>query len=141
MGIYFQIAGSYTPLLLIGMNSSYEARVILIIEWLIAFVGIIFSAFSNVNNPSTNRIEMIIFLSMGGLIFTILPSFMNAVSTTCLTLLASGCASYVIGIFFFILGEIKPIYHSVWHLFVFIAAVIHYFTIYFYIIPMKIESY
>ena len=65
--------------MLIAMNQSYEARVILIIEWLIAFIGIIFSAFGNVNNPSTNKIEMIIFLSMGGLIFTIMPSFINSI--------------------------------------------------------------
>ena len=55
-------------------------------------------------------------------------------------LLAIGTLCYVIGIVFFILGETRPIYHSVWHVFVFAAAVVHYFAIYFYILVIDIRE-
>lgn len=139
IGIYFQIAGSYTPIMLIGMHHSYEARVLLVLVWCLALVGAVFSAFFDVNLPSTNQVEMMIFLGMGAAWLPLLPQVLATLSTECITLLAIGLACYLVGIVFFILGEQRPIYHSVWHVFVFVAAVVHYFAIYFYILPVDIS--
>lgn len=140
IGIYFQIAGSYTPIMLIGMHHSYQARVLLVMVWCVALVGAVFSAFFDVNLPSTNQVEMIIFIGMGAAFVPLLPQILVALPVACVYLLAIGLASYLVGIAFFIAGEQRPIYHSVWHVFVFVAAVVHYFAIYFYILPMDISA-
>jgi hypothetical protein len=41
---------------------------------------------------------------------------------------------HIAGIPFFLLGEIKPIYHVVWHMFVILGAALHWFAVYFYIL-------
>jgi hypothetical protein len=43
-----------------------------------------------------------------------------------------------LGIIFFILGEYKPIYHTIWHVFVIIAAAVHWFDVYFYIVQVDL---
>ena len=54
-------------------------------------------------------------------------------------LLALGGASYLLGIPFFILGERKPIYHVVWHLFVVMGAALHWFDVYFFVVGIEIN--
>ena len=71
-GIYFQIAGSYTPILLIGLHYSLAARRLLVVEWCCALFGALFSTFSgDMNNTTTNKLEMVIFIGMGAGVFTI----------------------------------------------------------------------
>ena len=55
-------------------------------------------------------------------------------------LMILGNACYVIGIAFFILGEYKPIYHVIWHLFVVLAAALHWFDVYFFIVSVDITA-
>ena len=57
-----------------------------------------------------------------------------------LFLLLLGGFFYIIGIVFFILGEYKPIYHVIWHLFVVCGAVVHWFDVYLFIIRTDITS-
>ena len=45
----------------------------------------------------------------------------------------------MVGIAFFILGEYKPIYHVVWHLFVVLAASLHWFCVYFFIVSVDLS--
>lgn len=125
--------------MLIGMHHSYEARVLLIIVWCMAMIGAVFSAFFDVNHPSTNQVEMVLFLTMGAAWLPLIYQILASLPVACITLLGIGLICYVVGILFFILGEQRPIYHSVWHVFVFAAAVVHYFAIYFYIMPMDIS--
>ncbi len=70
--------------------------------------------------------------------FTIFLLVLLTLPSGALTLLIMGGAAYVIGIFFFILGNTKPIFHVVWHCFVMIAAALHWFDVYFFIVAMRI---
>ena len=60
-------------------------------------------------------------------------------STTALTLLGLMGFFYLSGIIFFALGEYRPIYHVVWHLFVILAAAMHWFCVYLFIVPVDID--
>lgn len=42
------------------------------------------------------------------------------------------------GITFFVLGEIKPIFHTVWHVFVMVGSLLHWLCVYIYVAPMTI---
>lgn len=140
IGIYMVIAGTFTPFLLIGMNQYTSARVLLCAQWLIAFLGSIFAICADFDNIFTTVIELILFVSMGFGIFFVWPILMAEFSNEAIFLLALGGFLYLFGIIFFLLGEYKPIYHSVWHLFVLIAAAVHWFDIYFFVVQKNITD-
>lgn len=84
--------------------------------------------------------ELSIFILMGSGAFLVWDLLVAELSSSALTLLILGGACYLIGIIFFILGEYKPIYHVVWHLFVILAAALHWFCVYFFIVSVDITA-
>jgi predicted membrane channel-forming protein YqfA (hemolysin III family) len=98
------------------------------------------TASSDLNAPSTTVVELSIFLIMGAGAFLVWDLLVAELSTSALTLLILGGACYLVGIVFFILGEYKPIYHVVWHLFVILAAALHWFCVYFFIVSVDITA-
>lgn len=95
-------------------------------------------ACSDLNAPSTTMVELIVFLCMGMGILMVWPLLAAEMSKEALLLALLGGAFYLVGIIFFILGEYKPIYHVIWHVFVVIAATIHWFDIYFYVVQVDL---
>lgn len=79
-------------------------------------------------------VELTIFLVMGFGVVFIWDEIVQTLSYPALLLLMLGGAAYSFGIIFFILGVKRPIYHTVWHLFVVLGAALHWFDIYFFII-------
>ena len=75
---------------------------------------------------------------MGFGLVLVWPIISSALSGIALNLLLLGGAAYVVGIVFFVMGEYKPIYHTIWHLFVVLGASLHWFDIYFYIASTKL---
>jgi len=137
VGIYMLIAGSYTPFLLIGLHSSNTATVLLVAEWICAGCGSVFAMCTDLNAPSSTAVELFMFITMG-FGFVSVSSEVALLPPRGLYFLLFGGAAYILGVVFFILGEYKPIYHTVWHCFVMLAACIHWFGIYWYILPMPI---
>lgn len=140
VGIYMLIAGSYTPLMLISLHHHNSARVLLTAEWIAAACGSVFATCSDLNAPMTMYIELGFFVSMGLGVLLITDIIAATLSYEELFLLFLGGGFYLSGIIFFILGEIKPIYHTVWHLFVVCAAAIHWFEVYFYVIETDLNT-
>lgn len=99
-----------------------------------------FLACSDLNLPSTTRTELIIFVCMGLGCVLVWPTLISELSKECLSLLLLGGLCYLFGIIFFILGEQKPIYHTIWHVFVVIAAAIHWFDVYFFVLQVPLEN-
>lgn len=64
----------------------------------------------------------------------------NELSRQALILLLVGGGFYIVGIAFFILAEYRPIYHVIWHLFVVIAASMHWFAVYFFVLQVSLEN-
>jgi hemolysin III len=138
VGIYMLIAGSYTPFLLIGLHGQLSATVLLCAEWLAVFCGILFSAQADFNSETTTIIELVTFVAMGCSVAFIWPSMSASLSTAAIGLLVGGGAAYVVGIYFFIKGETKPIYHTVWHLFVILGAACHWFDVYLFVVNTRL---
>lgn len=167
IGIYMVIAGSYTPILLITLNQYNSAKVLCTAQWIAAILGSTFAgklspgptnfnvsmtlilhfcfvnlltACSDLNNPMTTVIELSFFLVMGFGAVLIWDLLLSSICFEALILLG-GCATcYLTGIVFFILGEYKPIYHAIWHVFVVMAAALHWFCVYFYIVQVSFFS-
>ena len=98
-------------------------------------------ACSDLNAPSTTLIELIIFVSMGSGILLVLPEVLAELCREAIVLATLGLMFYGVGIIFFILGEYKPIYHTIWHLFVVAAAAVHWFCIYFFVVQVSYSCY
>jgi hypothetical protein len=77
---------------------------------------------------------------MGLGLVMIWPIMVAELAREALILLFTGGALYIIGIVFFILGEYKPIYHTIWHVFVVAAAATHWFGVYFFVIQLSLED-
>jgi hemolysin III len=139
IGIYMLIAGSYTPVVLIGLHNSFHARMLLICEWLCAFFASLFAIAGDLNHPLSQQVKLGSFIVMGFACFTIMPQMYEILPKDAVILLLGGGLTYVCGIVFFIMGERVPIYHTVWHMFVLVAAVLQWFAIYFYVLSIDIH--
>ena len=55
-------------------------------------------------------------------------------------MIVGGGVLYIVGIFFFVKGNSVYVYHALWHMFVLIAACMHWFAVYKYVIGKPIPS-
>ncbi|CAN0153920.1 unnamed protein product, partial [Phaeothamnion confervicola] len=132
--IYFLIAGSYTPFMLVGLYHLPVARVVLVAEWLAALGGCVFSMASDLFQKSTMYVELLFYLAMGLAVFCVWPQVRDNLPWEVILLLVGGGAAYVFGVIFFVAGNTVPIYHTVWHVFVMVASAMHWFAIFFFVV-------
>ena len=124
ISIYFLIAGTYTPFLLIYMNNS-TGITLLIVLWGLTFFGTIFKCFF------TGRWEILstlIYLAMGWIMLAAGRSFFANMPTAVIALIITGAGLYTLGVCFYI-WEKRTYSHAVWHSFVLVAAICHYVAI------------
>ncbi|NND87637.1 MAG: hemolysin III family protein [Flavobacteriaceae bacterium] len=129
ISIYFLIAGTYSPIVLIGLKDSLGWELFWIV-WGIAGFGTILKIFF------TGRFEtmsVILYLIMGWLIVFDFEALNAQVDHWGLTLLIGGGLAYTLGIIFYALNKI-PFNHVIWHIFVLTGSILHYLFIFFYII-------
>ena len=118
--IYLLIAGTYTPILSILLDSQ-EASSLLAVLWISAFVGVIFKTFF------TGRFEFLAvttFIAMGGSAVLVMGQIKDALDPVGLMLLIVGGAAYIVGVVFYSIKAIS-FNHAIWHIFVLIGALTH----------------
>lgn len=124
ISIFFLIAGTYTPFLLIYMNNS-TGITLLIILWSLTVSGTIFKCFF------TGRWEIlstIIYLAMGWIMVVPGRSFFSNMPVSVIVLILTGAGLYTLGVSFYI-WEKRKYSHAVWHSFVLAAAICHYVAV------------
>ena len=125
ISIYVLIAGTYTPYTLIFLSHS-KGVLLFGIVWLIALLGTFLKIFF------TGRFEVIsllLYLVMGWLIVFDFTALALAVSPRAISLLIAGGGFYTAGILFYVWNSLKY-NHVLWHLFVLIGSICHFFSIY-----------
>ena len=127
--IYFLIAGSYTPVLLITIVG-IEGWILFSIEWLIAIVGI---TLKFIYPGRFETLSMLAYILIGWLIIVIFETFKNSIDPIGFWLMLSGEITYSIGIIFFIKGH-KKHFHTIWHLFVLAGSIFQFFAILLYVV-------
>ena len=111
--IYLLIAGTYTPFLLVGLDSPL-ARGLMAVIWSLALAGIIFKlAFAH----RFKVVSLITYLTMGWLSLIVIYQLALRLSGGGLTLLALGGVIYTLGVIFYVCKRI-PYNHAIWHGFV-----------------------
>lgn len=131
--IYFMIAGTYTPMMLSGLRRTepVTAWVVLAVVWGIAALAITLTA---IDLKKYNVFSMICYIGMGWcVIFTIVPVY-RMLTFWGFMLLLGGGIMYTIGAVIYGIGVKKRYMHSLFHIFVDLASLLHFFCIFFYVI-------
>jgi hemolysin III len=127
--IYLLIAGTYTPFMLLAIGG-WVGLTGMIIVWSIALVGITCKIFANQRFP---KLSVITYLLMGWIaIFFIYPLY-NALNTYGLWLLVAGGLCYTVGVLFYVAKK-NQFTHAIWHMFVVVGCMCHFFSIYYHVI-------
>ena len=130
--IYLLIAGSYTPLLLLTLQSNL-AEVILWVIWLVAIGGI---GFKIICGSRFEKLSLFTYLAMGWCSLLIIYQLWQQLALGGFILLIAGGLIYSLGTIFYSNNKI-PYNHAIWHVFVLGGALCHYFMVLFYITPAQ----
>jgi hemolysin III len=124
ISIYFLIAGTYTPFLLVYMNNSFGITLLSVL-WGLTVAGIFFKLWFT---GKFEIISIIIYVMMGWILVVGGRTFFTHLPVSVLVFICIGGALYSIGIFFYVWD--KRLYtHAVWHIFVLAAAICHYVAV------------
>lgn len=124
ISIYFLIAGTYTPFLLIYMDNPFGITLLTIL-WALTAIGIVFKIFFT---GRWNILSTIIYIAMGCIMIVGGRTFFINIPSEVMIMILIGGALYLLGVIFY-LWEKYPYNHAVWHFFVLAAAVCHYVAI------------
>ena len=119
--IYLLIAGTYTPVALIGLGGK-TGWLLTIIIWSIAFVGIIFkSMFVH----KFNFISTVVYLLMSWLCIAFAKQMITQLPGATLIWLLIGGFFYTTGITFYLWHKLHH-HHGIWHIFVLCGSICHF---------------
>lgn len=126
IGIYFLIAGTYTPFLLLAVGGLW-GWIFFGIIWSLTLFGLIFKIFYT---HRFRRASLLLYLAMGWLaVFLVKPLVENLTITT-LALIVSGGLSYTLGTIFYTRQHMR-FAHTIWHIFVLAGTILHFIAIMF----------
>lgn len=126
ISIYFLIAGSYTPFILLYMFNESGIWMLSIL-WGLTFLGIIFKTLFV---SKFNKISTLIYVAMGWLIVFFPGDLIGSMPDETFTMIATGGVSYSLGVIFYLWKKFTY-HHAIWHLFVLGGSVCHYVAVLF----------
>ena len=124
--IYFLIAASYTPFLVLGLKSNMGIT-LLVIQWVICIIGITFKAFFT---GKFKGISTIVYLIMGWMIVFSWNELIAKISPISLGFLIAGGILYSLGTIFY-MWKVCKFNHMIWHIFVILGSTSHYVAVWF----------
>ena len=124
--IYVLIASTYTPFLLIVVGGK-EGITLLVIEWLICILGIVFKSFFV---QKFVVFSTLLYIIMGWLVVFVWYDLLANINNLSLVFLILGGLFYTIGTLFY-MWRLFKYHHLVWHIFVIFGSIAHFFSVYF----------
>ncbi|MEZ4779256.1 MAG: hemolysin III family protein [Flavobacteriaceae bacterium] len=125
IGIYFLIAGTYTPVALISLVDG-NGWTIFWAVWGIAITGTVLKIFFT---GKYDKLSLLLYLCMGWLIVFDFKNLWEAQSILGITFLGVGGLFYTLGTIFYA-NEKIPYNHAIWHGFVLAGSIFHFFFIF-----------
>lgn len=122
--IYFFIAGTYTPFLFLAIKGTLGWTLFGIV-WGLAIGGTVFKAFFVKRFLHTSTL---LYVVMGWLMVFGWKPLLQNVSSQGLILLAIGGILYTVGAVFYVWRGFTY-HHAVWHVFVLVASILHFFAV------------
>lgn len=126
--IYLLIAGTYTPFLLVALDTPL-AQGLMVVIWGLALAGVVFKLlFIN----RFKKLSLFTYLMLGWLSLLVVYQLYIHLEREGLLLLGLGGLIYSLGVIFYVAKRI-PYNHAIWHLFVLGGSVCHFMAIYGYV--------
>jgi hemolysin III len=126
--IYLMIAGSYTPICLVGFQEKAFGVSMLVIQWTLALIGII-TVLTMKKQPTWLRLTL--YLLMGWMVLPLVGKLFPALGASGLAWMFAGGLAYTFGAVIY--ASKKPFFkpgvfsfHEVWHLCVMAGAACHF---------------
>ncbi len=133
--IYLLIAGSYTPFGLIILKGELGQNLLVAI-WVFAGIGILLKVILRDRLPA---ISVVSYLVMGWIgVFAIQPLF-EAIGIMPIVLVVLGGVAYSLGVIFFAWKRFRH-HHAIFHIFVLVGSILHYFAVVLYVVPYSVIS-
>ena len=129
VSIYYLITGSYAPVCLITLYD-YSGLTIFFTVLTLSIIGTLFKIF---NKNRYEKASLLLYLFLGWLIIFDIQTLFNLIDANAKNLVILGGVFYTVGVFFYLSDSIKN-NHAIWHVFVLLGSMSHYFLILFYII-------
>lgn len=130
--IYFLIAGTYTPILLVSFRPVNPALAwsIFGVEWALAAIAVTLNA---IDLKRFEKVSMVCYIGMGWCVVAVLKTAVEVLTAGGFWLLLSGGIAYTIGAVLYGVGKKVRYMHSVFHVFVLIGSMLQFFSILFYV--------
>jgi len=122
--IYILIAGTYTPILLNGFRMAYpfQAWLLFGIIWGLAVIGITLTA---IDRKRFQVFALVCYLGMGWTAVFRISLLINVLGAPFFILILIGGVLYTAGVIFYAMGKHRKYMHSIFHLFVIAASILH----------------
>lgn len=127
--IYFLIAGTYTPIMLITIGGAW-GWTLFGIEWGIALIGI---SLKFLYPGRFEAFSLVAYVLMGWIIVVVFDTFRSNIDPTGFWLIIGGGIAYTSGIVFYVKDKINY-FHAIWHLFVLAGSILQFFAILLYVV-------
>jgi len=128
--IYLFIAGTYTIVVLVSIRpeDAAVAWVVFAIEWAMAAIAVTLTA---IDLQRYRHFSLACYIIMGWAgVIAVKPAIRALGAAGCVLLLAGGI-SYTVGSVLYMIGKKKQYYHSVFHVFILLGSLLHFFCIVF----------
>lgn len=123
--IYLFMGGCYTPFVLLNMQGDLKYP-FLITVWLFVGAGILYKFRSKYK---TRGLSVVFYLVFGLMCFVVKDPLLDNIPQQSFNALALGGILYIIGILFYMVRRI-PYHHGIWHIFVLLGAMFHFYAVY-----------
>ena len=130
--IYLLIAGTYTPFLLVTLRGALGWTMFGVI-WFLAFSGVVLKILFV---HRFKIISTIAYLLMGWIIILAIKPLVDSMPFGGIIWLITGGLAYTLGVVFYAWKKL-PFNHAIWHLFVLVGSMCHFFAVIFYVLPTK----
>ncbi len=128
--IFLLIAGTYTPFTLVNLRGGWGWTLFGLV-WGFAILGVVLET---ALKRRIKWLSLTLYLGLGWLVLIAIGPLLDSVATGGLILLLAGGLCYSLGVVFYVWKRLAY-HHAVWHLFVMAGSLLHFFSIFFYVLP------
>ena len=115
--------------MLVSSRHKSVAMPFLGLVWALASCGVAIAVIEALQSSSYLRTRLALYLAMGGMLMLVSGEIGEGFSPLVYELLIWGGVTYTSGLGFFLLGHTRPIYHTIWHLFVIVGSALHFVAV------------
>lgn len=128
--IFLLIAGTYTPFTLVTLHGGWGWTLFGLV-WGLAVIGVMLKTLTR---HELKKLSLGLYIAMGWLIIIAAKPLLASVDFGGLALLVGGGLCYTLGIVFYVWQSLA-FNHAIWHLFVLAGSLLHFFAVFFYVVP------